>query len=62
MKKKQNSNMKTYYATVKIVWSNFGIEGINVLDAIKNLKQTYLEQYGISLENNEIIEIKEEGK
>jgi hypothetical protein len=52
--------MKQYYAIVKITWTNFGVEGINVLDAIKKLKQTYLEQYGIALENNEIVEIKED--
>jgi|LakMenEpi03Aug12_release.lakeMendotaPanAssembly.Ray.scaffolds.fasta_scaffold6207961_1 hypothetical protein len=57
---KKKNDVKTYYATVKIVWTNFGVEGINVLDAIKTLKQTYLQQYGIHLDNDEIIEIKEE--
>ena len=51
--------MKQYYAKIKITWSNFSVEGINVLDAIKKLKQTFLEQYGIELENNEIVEINE---
>jgi hypothetical protein len=59
-KREQKGIMKQYYAIVKITWTNFGVEGINVLDAIKKLKQTYLEQYGIALENNEIVEIKED--
>lgn len=52
--------MKQYYAKVKIVWAHYGIEAINSLQAHNLLKKLYLEQYGIELENNEIIEINEE--
>lgn len=52
--------MKEWYAVVKITWSNFGIEGKNKEEAIKNLKETFYEQYGITLEDSEIIEIEEE--
>ena len=52
--------MKKYYATIKITWSNYEIEAINSLQAHNLLKKIFLEQYGIELENNEIIEIKED--
>jgi hypothetical protein len=52
--------MKQYYAIVKITWSNFGVEANNKKEAIKILKETYLEQYGIELDDKEIVEIKED--
>ena len=51
--------MKRYYAMVKITWSNFGVEANNKKEAIKILKETYLEQYGIEIDDKEIVEIKE---
>ena len=54
--------MKQYYAIVKITWSNFGIEAKNKKEAIKVLKETYQEQYGIELEDKEIVEIKADKK
>lgn len=51
--------MKQYYAMVKITWSNFGVEANNKKEAIKILKETYLEQYGIEIDDKEIVEIKE---
>jgi hypothetical protein len=52
--------MKQYYAIVKITWSNFGVEAKNKKEAIKVLKENYKEQYGIELEDEEIVEIEEE--
>ena len=52
--------MKQYYATIKITWSNYGIEANSKEQAIKVLKDLYLEQYGIELDDKEIVEIKEE--
>lgn len=54
--------MKQYNATIKITWTNFGIEANNKQEAIKVLKQTYLDQYGIELADNEITEIKVDKK
>ena len=51
--------MKQYYAMVKITSSNFGVEANNKKEAIKILKETYLEQYGIEIDDKEIVEIKE---
>lgn len=62
IKKENNYNMKQYYATIKITWTNFGIEANNKKEAIKVLKDLILEQYGIELEDNEIIEIKVDKK
>ena len=54
--------MKQYNATVKITWSNFGIEARNKKEAIKVLKETYQEQYGIDLTDKEIVEVVKENK
>jgi hypothetical protein len=54
--------MKQYYAIVKITWSNFGVEAKNKKEAIKVLKETYLDQYGIELDDKEIVEIKADKK
>jgi predicted RNase H-like HicB family nuclease len=51
---------KTWYAIVKIEWSNFGIEGATKEEAIANLKETFDAQYGIELEDSEILEIVED--
>jgi cytidylate kinase len=51
------NNMKQYNAMVKITWSNFGIEARNKKEAIKVLKETYQEQYGIDITDKEIVEI-----
>jgi predicted RNase H-like HicB family nuclease len=51
---------KTWYAVVKIEWSNFGIEGETKEEAIANLKETFDAQYGIKLEDSEILEILED--
>lgn len=51
---------KTYYARVKIEWTNFGIEAKSISDAVKVLKAQYKEQYGIDLDDQEILEITEE--
>jgi hypothetical protein len=56
------NNMKQYYAIVKITWSNFGVEAKNKKEAIKVLKETYLDQYGIELEDKEIVEIEVDKK
>jgi hypothetical protein len=61
-KREQKGIMKQYYAIVKITWSNFGIEARNKKEAIKVLKETYQEQYGIELEDKEIVEIKADKK
>jgi hypothetical protein len=61
MLKKEN-NMKQYNAIVKITWSNFGIEAKNKKEAIKVLKETYQEQYGIDLTDKEIVEVVKENK
>ena len=50
--------MKQFYAVVQIKWANFGLEARNKKEAIKVLKETFLDQYGIELETKEIIEIK----
>jgi cytidylate kinase len=55
-------NMKQYNAMVKITWSNFGIEARNKKEAIKVLKETYQEQYGIDLTDKEIVEVVKENK
>jgi len=49
--------MKTYRAVVKITWSNYGIDGINEEDAKKRLKELYLQEYNIDLEDNEIVSL-----
>jgi cytidylate kinase len=49
--------MKQFYAVVKITWSDFGIEARNKKEAIKVLKETYREQYGIDLDDKEIVKI-----
>jgi hypothetical protein len=54
--------MKQYNAMVKITWSNFGIEARNKKEAIKVLKETYQEQYGIDLTDKEIVEVVKENK
>jgi hypothetical protein len=54
--------MKQYNAVVKITWSNFGLEASSRQEAIKVLKETYKDQYGIELDDKEIIEIVEESK
>lgn len=54
--------MKQYYAVVKIEWVNFGLEASSKKEAIKVLKETFLEQYGIELDDKEIVEIKEDTK
>lgn len=50
--------MKQFYAKVKIVWNNFGIEANNKQEAIKVLKETYKQQYNLELSDNEIVDIK----
>lgn len=52
--------MKLYYATIKITWSNHGIEANSKKQAIKVLKELFLEQYGIELDDKEIVEINED--
>jgi hypothetical protein len=54
--------MKQYYAIVKITWSNFGVEAKNKKEAIKVLKETYLDQYGIELDDKEIVKIEVDKK
>jgi hypothetical protein len=49
--------MKNYYARVKLEWSQFGIQGKNKAEAIKQLKAIFLEQYNIELADKEIVEI-----
>jgi hypothetical protein len=56
-KREQKEIMKNYYARVKLEWSQFGIEGKNKAEAIKQLKAIFLEQYNIELADKEIVEI-----
>jgi hypothetical protein len=51
---------KQWYVRVKVEWANFGIEGATKEEAIANLKETFDAQYGIELEDNEILEIEED--
>lgn len=60
-KREQKENdMKKWYAIVKIEWSNFNIEAKTKKEAIYFLKTTFYDQYGIELEDSEIVELKED--
>jgi len=54
--------MKTYNARVKLEWSHFGLIGKNKKEAIKRLKESFLEEYGLDLQDSEIVEIVKEDK
>ena len=52
--------MKNWVAYIKLEFVNQGIEAKNKAEAINVLKELYKEQYGIELNNSEIIDIKQE--
>lgn len=51
--------MKTYKATVKLVFDNFGIEAKNKKQFIAKLKESFYSEYGLDLKDNEIQDIEE---
>ena len=51
---------KQWYVRVKVEWANFGIEGATKEEAIANLKETFDAEYGIELDDSEILEIVED--
>jgi hypothetical protein len=50
--------MKEYRVEVKLVIDNF-FQAKNKKEAIKLVKQSFLQQYDIELENSEIVEVEE---
>jgi hypothetical protein len=50
--------MKEYRVEVKLVIDNF-FQAKNKKEAIKLVKELFLEQYDIELENSEIVEVEE---
>jgi hypothetical protein len=50
--------MKEYRVEVKLVIDNF-FQAKNKKEAIKFVKQSFLQQYDIELENSEIVEVEE---
>ena len=53
-------NKKQYNSIVKITWSGVSNFANNKKEARRFLKQTFLEHYGIELNDKEIVQIKEE--
>ena len=51
--------MKEYSAVIKVEFSWNGIEARDKETAMIKLKDMFYEEYGIKLENEEIIELKE---
>ena len=49
-----------YTSTISITWEGNMLDAENKEEYIKQLKQGFLEEYGISLNNNDISNIKEE--
>ena len=51
--------MKEYYALIDVKFNIGGIEGENRKDAMEKLEELFYQEYGIRLEESEIIELEE---
>jgi len=52
---------KRYTSTISVTWEGNMLDAENIEEYIKQLKQGFLEEFGISLNNNDIKDIKEYG-
>jgi len=50
---------KRYTSTITVTWEGNMLDAENMEEYIKQLKQGFLEEFGISLNNNDIKDIKE---
>lgn len=49
--------MKEYSYVVKVEWSGCGIEAKNKEEAIEKIKDSFYDEYGIKLSDEEIMEL-----